>query len=51
MFPLMYTQALVGGMRTILRMGEAIPPPDPNAPQKGMLLSVPLFHVVSIFRN
>ena len=32
-------------MRNCLRRGEAIPAPDPAAPQKGMLLSVPFFHV------
>lgn len=32
-------------MRNLLRRGEPIPEPDPNAPQKGMLLAVPFFHV------
>lgn len=30
--------------RSILRRGEALPAPDPNAPQKATLLSVPFFH-------
>ncbi|KAJ3337796.1 hypothetical protein HDU93_000471 [Gonapodya sp. JEL0774] len=32
----------VAPMRAALRRGEEIPAPDPNAPQKGFLLSVPL---------
>jgi len=32
-------------MRNFLRRGEPIPAPDPNARQKGSLLSVPFFHV------
>jgi len=36
---------LIGRMRAILRKGESLPAPDPNEPQKGLLLSVPLFHV------
>ncbi|BGP18940.1 hypothetical protein JCM10213_001961 [Rhodosporidiobolus nylandii] len=36
----------VGGARAILRRGEDLPPPDPNAPQKSVLLSVPFFHVI-----
>jgi long-chain acyl-CoA synthetase len=30
--------------RSFVRRGEAVPPPDPNAPQKSSLLVVPLFH-------
>ncbi|WP_439545471.1 class I adenylate-forming enzyme family protein [Sandarakinorhabdus sp.] len=30
--------------RSILRRGEALPAPDPQAPQKATLLSVPFFH-------
>jgi long-chain acyl-CoA synthetase len=30
--------------RTFVRRGEPVPPPDPNAPQKATLLSIPLFH-------
>jgi steroid-24-oyl-CoA synthetase len=33
-----------GQARSFLRRGEAIPTPDPNAPQKCSLLVVPLFH-------
>jgi len=36
---------LFSPMRNCLRRGEPIPAPDPLAPQKGMLLSVPFFHV------
>lgn len=36
---------LFSPMRNLLRRGEPIPAPDPAAPQKGMLLSVPFFHV------
>ena len=32
------------GARSVLRRGEELPAPDPNAPQRAMLLSVPLFH-------
>ncbi|RAV76132.1 hypothetical protein DBT54_10005, partial [Aerococcus loyolae] len=34
----------ISGARTYLRLGEMPPQPDPNAPQRSMLLSVPLFH-------
>ena len=34
-----------GTYRAMLRRGEAIPEPDPNAPQRTMLLPVPFFHV------
>ncbi|WP_019450816.1 class I adenylate-forming enzyme family protein [Cupriavidus sp. BIS7] len=32
-------------LRNLLRRGEPVPEPDPNAPQKGGLLAVPFFHV------
>ena len=32
------------GARSFLRRGEAVPTPDPAAPQKSTLLSVPFFH-------
>jgi len=32
-------------LRNLLRRGEPIPEPDPTAPQKGGLLSIPFFHV------
>ena len=34
-----------GGARSLLRQGESLPAPDPNAPQRASLLSVPFFHV------
>ena len=34
----------ISAARTYLRRGETPPAPDPAAPQKGMLLSVPFFH-------
>jgi long-chain acyl-CoA synthetase len=37
--------AAAAGARSFLRKGEAPPAPDPNAPQRSMLLSVPFFHV------
>ncbi|BGP05563.1 hypothetical protein JCM10049v2_001369 [Rhodotorula toruloides] len=36
----------VGAARAFLRKGENIPAPDPNAPQRSLLLTVPLFHVM-----
>jgi len=33
-----------GLARALLRRGESLPAPDPNAPQKSTLLVVPLFH-------
>jgi len=33
------------GARALLRRGEALPEPDPDAPQRTNLLPVPLFHV------
>jgi long-chain acyl-CoA synthetase len=35
--------------RAFLRRGEQPPQPDPSAPQKGFLLSVPLFHATGCF--
>lgn len=35
--------------RAFLRRGEQPPQPDPTAPQKGFLLSVPLFHATGCF--
>ncbi|KAM0786853.1 hypothetical protein ACM66B_002279 [Microbotryomycetes sp. NB124-2] len=34
------------GARAILRRGENLPAPDPNGPQKAMLLATPLFHAI-----
>ncbi len=34
-----------GGARALLRQGQPLPTPDPNAPQRASLLSVPFFHV------
>jgi long-chain acyl-CoA synthetase len=39
----------VGAVRTALRRGEAPPQPDPSAPQKGSLLSIPFFHATGAF--
>jgi len=36
-------------VRSILRRGDAPPEPDPNAPQKAFLVSVPLFHATGCF--
>ncbi|MDP1630013.1 MAG: class I adenylate-forming enzyme family protein [Caulobacter sp.] len=41
--------ALCAGARPYLRRGEAPPAPDPDAPQKGSLLSVPFFHATGCF--
>jgi long-chain acyl-CoA synthetase len=35
--------------RAFLRRGEAPPAPDPNAPQKASLISVPFFHATGCF--
>ncbi len=35
--------------RAFLRRGEAPPAPDPNAPQKSFLISVPFFHATGCF--
>ncbi len=37
------------GARNFLRRGEAVPVPDPNAPQRATLLSVPFFHATGCF--
>jgi long-chain acyl-CoA synthetase len=37
--------AVCGGARSFLRRGEAPPQPDPTAPQRSSLISVPFFHV------
>jgi long-chain acyl-CoA synthetase len=37
--------AAAGGARSFLRRGEAPPAPDPSAPQRSSLISVPFFHV------
>lgn len=40
--------AFAGGFspaRTLLRRGEPLPTPEPDAPQKSVLLAVPFFHV------
>ena len=41
--------AASAGQRAFLRRGEAPPAPDPNAPQRSMLLSVPFFHATGCF--
>ncbi len=38
-----------GGLRTFLRRGEQPPAPDPNAPQRSSLISVPFFHATGCF--
>ena len=40
---------MVGGLRPFLRRGEQPPAPDPNAPQRSSLLSVPFFHATGCF--
>jgi long-chain acyl-CoA synthetase len=37
------------GARSFLRRGEMPPQPDPNAPQRSSLISVPFFHVTGCF--
>ena len=37
--------AAAAGARSFLRKGEQPPAPDPNAPQRSSLISVPFFHV------
>jgi len=37
------------GARTFLRRGETPPAPDPNAPQRASLISVPFFHATGCF--
>ncbi len=41
--------AAVAGARAFLRRGEAPPQPDPDAPQRSSLISVPFFHVTGCF--
>ncbi|MDB5432794.1 MAG: long-chain-fatty-acid--CoA ligase [Caulobacter sp.] len=41
--------AMAAGQRAILRRGEEIPAPDPDAAQRGSLLSVPFFHATGCF--
>jgi len=41
--------AASGQARSFLRRGEAPPAPDPNAPKKATLLSVPFFHATGCF--
>jgi long-chain acyl-CoA synthetase len=35
---------MLGAARNFLRRGEPVPAPDPNAPQKSVLIGIPLFH-------
>jgi long-chain acyl-CoA synthetase len=41
--------AMCVGARAFLRRGETPPAPDPDAPQRAMLLSVPFFHATGCF--
>jgi long-chain acyl-CoA synthetase len=41
--------AMCAQARAFLRRGEIPPAPDPNAPQRGVLLAVPLFHATGCF--
>jgi long-chain acyl-CoA synthetase len=41
--------AICNGARSFLRRGETPPAPDPDAPQRSSLLSVPFFHVTGCF--
>ena len=41
--------AAAASARSFLRRGEAPPEPDPNAPQRSALISVPFFHVTGCF--
>jgi long-chain acyl-CoA synthetase len=41
--------AAAAGARGFLRKGEKPPEPDPNAPQRSALISVPFFHVTGCF--
>lgn len=41
--------ALAAGARAFLRRGEQPPAPDPSAPQKASLISVPFFHATGCF--
>ena len=39
----------IGGARSFLRRGEMPPAPDPSAPQRSSLISVPFFHATGCF--
>jgi long-chain acyl-CoA synthetase len=41
--------SLCAGARAFLRRGEIPPQPDPKAPQRGILISVPFFHATGCF--
>jgi long-chain acyl-CoA synthetase len=41
--------AMCAQARAFLRRGEIPPQPDPSAPQRGVLLAVPLFHATGCF--
>ena len=41
--------SVIAGARAFLRRGETPPAPDPGAPQRGSLISVPFFHVTGCF--
>jgi long-chain acyl-CoA synthetase len=41
--------AAIGAARAFLRRGEQPPAPDPGAPQRSILLSVPFFHATGCF--
>ena len=41
--------AAYSNARSFIRRGEAPPQPDPEAPQRVLLLSIPLFHVTACF--
>jgi long-chain acyl-CoA synthetase len=41
--------AMCAQARAYLRRGEIPPAPDPSAPQRGVLISVPLFHATGCF--
>jgi long-chain acyl-CoA synthetase len=44
-----FFNALSAGVRNFLRRGEQPPAPDPDAPQRSVLLSVPFFHATGCF--
>ena len=41
-------QSLARSRRAILRRGDPLPQPGSTGPQKGILISVPLFHVIGL---
>ncbi|MGE0597452.1 MAG: class I adenylate-forming enzyme family protein [Hyphomonadaceae bacterium] len=41
--------SLAAQARAFLRRGEPVPQPDPNAPQRAFLISVPFFHATGCF--